>query len=161
MYPADSWHDPLGCLQPGRHRPALGAVGLHDQEQAAFRRKERGADRHLPAHAACAQPDPGAGIRDQRQPQRGLLQIPPRLGHPLRRTKPETRPPARRPRPFGFRSDPARPVLFVPRRLHRGPATARLGPPGAAPQFSRTLLPDLYLLLRMLRGLLRLQLPDE
>lgn len=60
----------------------------------------------------------------------------------------------------GFRSDPARPVLFVPRRLHRGPATARLGPPELPPQFSRTLLPDLYLLYECYE-VFRLQLPTN
>lgn len=97
MFPAAVGHDPPDRLRPGRLRLALGAAGLHDQEQAAFRRKERGTDRHLPAHAARDQPDPGTRVRAQRQPQRGLLQIPPRLRHPLRRTQPGTRPPYRRP----------------------------------------------------------------
>ena len=137
MFPAAVGHDPPDRLRPGRLRLALGAAGLHDQEQAAFRRKERGTDRHLPAHAARDQPDPGTRVRAQRQPQRGLLQIPPRLRHPLRRTQPGTRPPYRRPEPVRFRGNPARPVLFVPRRLHRSPAAARLGPLG--PTFSFTI----------------------
>ena len=107
------------------------------------------------------QTDPGAGVRDQRQSQRSFLQIPARLRHPLRRTQSGTRPPARRPGALRLRRNPARPILLLPRRLHRGPAAARLDPQGAASRLSRTLLPDLHLLLRLLRGLLRLQPADE
>ena len=107
------------------------------------------------------QTDPGTGVRDQRQSQRSFLQIPARLRHPLRRTQSGTRPPARRPGALRLRRNPARAVLLLPRRLHRGPAAARLDPQGAASRLSRTLLPDLHLLLRLLRGLLRLQPADE
>lgn len=161
MFPAAVGHDPPDRLRPGRLRLALGAAGLHDQEQAAFRRKERGTDRHLPAHAARDQPDPGTRVRAQRQPQRGLLQIPPRLRHPLRRTQPGTRPPYRRPGTGSASAATGSPGSIRPAAPASKPGAARLGPLGTSPQFPRTLLPDLHFLLRLLRGLLRLQPAGE
>lgn len=137
-----SGHGRADRLRPERHRHARRRTGLYDQEQAAFRRKEGGAHRRIPADAVYDQTDPGTGVRDQRQSQRSFLQIPARLRHPLRRTQSGTRPPARRPGALRLRRNPARAILFVPRRLHRGPALLdsirRELPPGFLELYYRT-----------------------